>query len=120
MVAAIAIILGITVVVLVTVPWLARAVVNMDKNDEDHVLDPETPKVSYTVPNGVDAAVLRTALTGAGFPAVLELVAGDERLLIECHPGDRERVRETLEEVNRRTYVAAGLPVDAVVFTDER
>lgn len=120
MVAAIAIVLGITVILMVAIPWLFKAVANMDKEVEDHLHDPGTPKVTYTVPNGVDAAVLRNALTGEGFPSALELDHGDELLLIECHTGERERVREALESVNQRAYAAAGLRIGAVTFADER
>lgn len=119
MVAVIAIVVGITVILLFAVPWLVKAVSDMEQGAEDHLHDPATQKVSYEVPNGVDAAVLSTAVEAAGFASALDLAAGEERLLIECHTGERERLREVIARVNEQQYAPAGLTTRAVRFTDE-
>lgn len=119
MVAVIAIVLGIAVILLVALPWLLKGVADMEKDIEDHLLDPSTQKVSYLVPDGVDAAVLTTALGSAGYSSALALVQGDEHLLVECHPDERERVREVLATISRSAYAASGLTVGAVTFDDE-
>lgn len=119
MVAAIAIVLAIVVILLVVIPWLLKATYDIEKDIEDHILDPGTPKVAYLVPNGVDAAIVSNALTAAGFISAIQLVAGEERLLVEAGPGDRERVRAVIESVNNDVYATSGLTIGAVVFADE-
>ena len=120
MVATIAVVLGVVVIGLVVVPWLMKAVADMDKAEETHLHDPETPTISYEVPNGVDAAVLCTALDEAGHSSVLEFVRGEERLLIESRPAERESIRRVLADATERAYGTQGMVVGAVRVTDER
>jgi hypothetical protein len=120
MVAVIAIVVAITVILLLGIPWLLKATVDMEKDSHDHLLDPGTAKVAYSVPSGVDAAVVCTALTAAGFKTTVSLVGGDELVLVEIHPGDRERVRSAIEGIFQREYGTSGLTLEAVAFADER
>ena len=119
MVAAIAIVVGIILILLVVGPWLFKAVTDIERDIEEHLLDPRTPKVVYDVPNGVDAAVLSTALEHAGFPCAIEFVRGEEMLLVECHDSERERVRMVLDDANHKAYAASGLSIGTVRITDE-
>lgn len=119
MVATIAIVLGGVVILLVAVPWLLKAVADTEKGIEDHLLDPGTSKVAFVVPDGVDASVVSSALDGAGFASALDIVGGEERLLIECQASERERVREVIAAIEHRAYDASGLTIGAVTFRDE-
>jgi hypothetical protein len=119
MVATIAIVLGGAVILMVVVPWLLKGVAEMEKGIEDHMLDPGTPKVVYVVPDGIDAAVVRTALDLAGFSSQLDIVGGEERLLIECQELDRERVREVIADGVQSAYARSGLTIGAVTFRDD-
>jgi hypothetical protein len=76
-------------------------------------------KVAYVVPDGIDAAVVRTALDMAGFSAALDIVGGEERLLIECQAGERERVREVIAGGVQSAYARSGLTIGAVTFRDD-
>lgn len=76
-------------------------------------------KVAYVVPDGVDAAVVRTALDGAGFSSALDIVGGEERLLFECQAVERERAREVIEGGLQSAYARSGLTIGAVTFRDE-
>jgi len=120
MVATIAIVVGGAVILLVVIPWFLKAVADTEKGIEDHLLDPRTSKVAFVVPDGVDAAVVSTALEGAGFSSALDIVRGEERLLIECEASERERVREVIAGIEHRAYDASGLTIGAVTFRDER
>lgn len=82
--------------------------------DEEAVM-----KVVYVVPDGIDAAVVRTALDIAGFPSALDIVGGEERLLIECQAAERERVREVIAGGVQSAYARSGLTIGAVAFRDE-
>lgn len=77
-------------------------------------------KVVYVVPDGVDAAVVRTALDRAGFSSTLDIVGGEERLLIECPVVERERAREVISGGMQSAYARSGLTIGAVTFRDER
>ena len=76
-------------------------------------------QVSYVVPDGIDAAVVRTALDMAGFSSALDIVGGEERLLIECQAGERERVREVIAGCMQSAYARSGLTIGAVAFRDD-
>lgn len=119
MIAVIAIGVGITVILMLGIPWLLKASVDMEKRDHDHLLDPDTPKIAYLVPDGVDASVVLTALRGAGFYAAVDLVGPDELVLVDAQPGEREDVRGAIASISQQ-YAAAGLRLDGVTFADER
>ena len=76
-------------------------------------------RVVYVVPDGVDAAVVETALDIAGFSSKLDIVGGEERLLIECQEWDRERVREVIAGGLQSAYARSGLRLGAVTFRDD-
>jgi hypothetical protein len=76
-------------------------------------------KVVYVVPDGIDAAVVRTALDIAGFSSTLDIVGGEERLLIECPPDERERVREVIATGVQSAYARSGLTIGAVTFRED-
>lgn len=117
MVAVIAIVVVIMVILLIGVPWALKSTVDMEKDSHDHLLDPDTPKVEYSVPNGIDAAVICSALNAEGFTTGVSLVAGDELVLVESPPGEREHVRDVITSVTHREY--GGLKLHAVTFADE-
>ena len=73
-------------------------------------------KVVYVVPDGIDAAVVRTALDSAGFSSALDIVGGEERLLIESQADQRERVREVIASGVQSAYAHSGLRIGAVTF----
>ena len=120
MVAVIAIVLGMTVILMLGIPWLLKATVDMERDSQDHLLDPDVPQVAYLVPNGIDAAVVCTALDTAGFTTTVNLVAGDEFVLVETRPDERERAWGVIEGATQQAYGASGLRLDAVTFADER
>jgi len=118
MVAVIAIVVVIMVILLLGIPWALKSTVDMEKDSHDHLLDPDTPKVAYSVPNGIDAAIVCSALKAAGFTTTVSLVGGDELVLVESPPGEREHVRGVITSITEREY--GGLKLHAVTFADER
>lgn len=109
-----ALLLGLTLIV---VPVLVIASLRRwgleEADTEDRLHSPRTHTVSYVVPPGQDPAVVRAALKHAGFVAVMDH-GGDQRLLVECEAGQRNRAREVIEH-------AGGLeqPVSHVHFEDD-
>lgn len=83
---------------------------------ETRLRAPEAHKVVYVVPEGQDPAVLRAALTGAGFVTVMDESGGAERLLVECEPQDRARVQQIIEHVERTGFEGVELHVSHVRF----
>lgn len=120
MAAAIAAVFIITVIIIAAVVIFVRAEVSEVTAAEARLHDPETPTVAYAIPNGVDPVVVRTALSMEGFTCVPDQVDGEECLLIECEPEDRERVRQAIAGVHMTTYDGKALDTDHVVFQDER
>jgi len=86
---------------------------------DTHPYEEADMQVSYVVPDGIDAAVVRTALDMAGFSSALDIVGGEERLLIECQAGERERVREVIAGCMQSAYARSGLTIGAVTFRDD-
>ncbi len=68
---------------------------------ERRLSSPQTPTVSYVVPEGQDPAFVRAALAHAGFETMLHRSDG-QRLIVECDAAERDRVRETIEKVERK------------------
>ena len=60
---------------------------------------PGAHTVTCVIPDGQDPAVLRAALTRAGFVCVHE-PRPPERLLVECEPEDRARIREIADQTH--------------------
>lgn len=62
--------------------------------------------VAYVIPAGLDPAIVRGALAGAGFVSVID--AGEtERVLIECEPSDRAFVRQLVERAHPAGFVGS-------------
>jgi hypothetical protein len=70
---------------------------------EKSLLAPEAHTVSWVVPEGEDPAVVRTHLAHAGFVSILDR-SGDQRLVVHCEDGDRERVRSIIERTDHIAY----------------
>jgi hypothetical protein len=108
-----------TVIGIAALVFFIRAEVDEVIRTETHLHDPDTPTVAYAVPNGVDPIGIRTALRMDGFTCVPEQVGDAYCLLIECEPGDRERVRRAIAAVHITTYDGSVLQLDHVRFEDE-
>ena len=85
---------------------------------EEKLHEPDVPTVRFVVPDGVDPAVVGGGLSSAGFTNVLEIEYGEEELLIECPPSEREHARAVIAEIEGR-MCQPGLPVPPVRFMDE-
>ncbi|MGA8248975.1 MAG: hypothetical protein WB797_18860 [Nocardioides sp.] len=85
---------------------------------ERSLLSPQAHTVSYVVPEGEDPALARAALTHAGFVSVLDRTA-DQRLVVRCEQGERERVRAILEHVDHPTFDGHHEDAAHVQFVDE-
>jgi hypothetical protein len=72
---------------------------------ESWLRSPETHKLTYVVPDGVDAAHVMAALAHAGFTCVVAVERGTEELLIACEDAEHWQVQDVLDR--------AGQPVSA-------
>lgn len=97
-----------------------RTWVREDSQREAHLRDPHTHTVAYAVPGGVDPVTIETALTQAGFTSGIDRVGMVECVRIECDEGQRDEVRRVLATVPMSAYDGSRIPVDEVVFEDER
>ncbi|HET8560996.1 MAG TPA: hypothetical protein VFL69_10790 [Marmoricola sp.] len=86
---------------------------------EERLHAPDAHKVSYVVPEGQDPAILRAALTHAGFVSVLDESGGTERLVVECASQDRSRVREIIEHVERSGFEGIEMHAGHVRFDQD-
>ena len=120
MIAAAILIVLLLLVVTIAVAGGLRRLVRDESEVERRLLAPETPTVSYAVPNGVDPADLRTALLRAGFSSTMSSAGTHHCLIIGCSQGDRARVREVIEGVHETAYDGSDLVLRPVVFEDER
>jgi len=120
MIAALAIILVVVLVLGVGIPMFLRAWGAEEARIETHLHDPATHTVAYAVPNGVDPAVVKAALTKAGFTSGTDRVGDVECLLVECEESERSRVRSVVEGVHLSQYDGSDLKLTHVVFEDER
>jgi hypothetical protein len=114
------VLLVVALVLIVATALLLRSWGRGESQTEERLHDPQIHTIAYAIPNGVDPVVFRTALSRAGFTCVTDLVAGNERLLVECPETQRARLRSVLESAHpagHPTSVAGG---DHVVFEDER
>lgn len=99
---------------------VAVATVGLSHNEQAldaHLHDPDTPTVRWSVPEGVDPAVVAGVLVATGFPAVLETDAGSSWLRIECRADEHDAVREVIEKVYLEEYAPA-LRLPPVTFRD--
>lgn len=120
MVAAIAAVAVITALVIIAFVVFVRAEVEEVTRTEAHLDDPGTPTVAYAVPDGVDPVDVSTALRQQGFTSMPQHVGDARCLVIECTPGDRERVREVIAGVHVTAYDGTDLATTDVAFEDER
>lgn len=120
MIPAIGIVIVITVILALVVPWILKAEVDTVRTAEQHILDPATPTVAYPLPNGVDVAVLAGAVAAAGHAQAVGHVGGRDCLVVECRDGQREQIRTVLARVTQERYAGSGLKLGSVVFADER
>ena len=120
MVAAAVILVVIVLVVGVAIPLFLRSWGAEESRTEARLHDPRTHTVTFAIPNGVDPAVVRVALTQAGFTGVMEQVGEVECLRVECDESDRERVRSVVEAVHMTEFDGSELKLGHVVFEDER
>jgi hypothetical protein len=79
---------------------------------------PRAHTVAYVVPEGQDPALVRVALSHAGFVTVLDR-GGDQRLLVECEESRRDQVRSVIEHVDHGGFEGPELHVGHVRFEDE-
>jgi hypothetical protein len=118
MIAIVGILFLVVVVAVVLVMGAARRWVLDEGATEARLREPETPVLSYPVPNGQDPVALITALAHANFTTVTDTHGGIERLLVACEDSDRAQVRHVLEEANSADSGGTRMP-DHVRFEDE-
>ena len=80
--------------------------------------DPESRTVAYAVPDGVDPAVILTALQTAGFTGVVDPTGTTEHVVVACEEADRRRLRSVIEAAS--THYDGSALRERVVFEDER
>lgn len=97
-----------------------RSFLARESHNEAHLRDPRTPTIAYAIPNGIDPAVIKAALSTAGFTSMVDQVGDAECLRIECDPAGRERVRSVIEGVHLSDYAGSELKLGHAVFQDER
>jgi hypothetical protein len=107
------------VVVAVVLMLALRSWMLDEAQTEAGVRSPKAHRVAYVVPVGQDPAVLRAALTHAGFTTALDTERGDERLLVACDEQARVQVRSIIEHVDRAGADGPDLQVGRVTFEDE-
>jgi hypothetical protein len=120
MVAAAAILVVVALVLGIAIPLLLRSWGMEESRVEARLHDPNVHTVAFAVPNGVDPAVYRMALTKAGFTSAIDRVGDVECLLVECNETDRARMRSVIEAVHLSDYDGSDVPLGHVVFEDER
>jgi len=120
MIAAVVITVLFMLVVTVALAGGLRRVVRDESEVERRLRAPDTHTVSFAVPNGVDAAHMRTALQRAGFASCVSNAGPSECLLVECSEHERERVRHVIESVHESAYDGSVLDLSPVVFEDEK
>jgi hypothetical protein len=85
---------------------------------EQALLAPDAHTVAWVVPEGEDSATVRTHLSHAGFTSVLDR-SGDQRLVVECEPGDREMVRDIIAHAAHSTFDGRALQPSQLRFDDD-
>lgn len=121
MVAAIAIVVILTLVVGAAVVIGVRAFLGEESRTEERLHDPRTRTVAYAIPNGVDPVPVKAALAVAGFTSVVDELGNAEGLIVECEtPEDRSDVRRIIQSVHVSDYDGADHRLEHVVFEDER
>ena len=117
-------VLAVTLLVLTVmiVPLLVlgalRAFGMKEVDNERALLSPGAHTVAWVVPEGEDPALVRTHLSHAGFTSVLDH-SGDQRLVVECEPGDRELVRDIIAHAAHTTFDGQTLQPSQLRFDDD-
>ena len=119
MAAAIVFLLTLVVIGGVGINVVLRDWVREESRREAHLRDPATHTVAYAVPNGVDPAMITSALGRAGLDCGVDRVGMVECVRIECKEWQREDVRGVLEAIPMSAYDGSQLRA-RVVFEDER
>jgi hypothetical protein len=89
-----------------------------EADTERSLLAPEAHTVSWTVPEGEDPALVRTHLAHEGFVSVLDR-SGDQRLVVRCEPGEREKVRAVIAGSAHTSYDGHPLDSRGLRFDDD-
>jgi len=119
LVVAVMLVVGAVAVVVAIMLALRRWMLD-EEQIEAQVRSPKAHRVAYVVPPGQDPAILRAALTHAGFTSALDTENGDERLLVACDEHERVQVRSIIEQVHRAGVDGPEMQVGRVSFEDER
>ena len=85
---------------------------------ETALLSPGAHTVAWVVPEGEDPALVRTHRSHAGFVSVLDH-SGDQRLVVECEPGNREMVRDIIAHAAHTSFDGAALQPSQLRFDDD-
>lgn len=120
MIAAAALLTIFALVAFVALAVSLRSLVEDEKHTEVQLRDPQTPTVTYAIPNGNDPVAFAVALKKAGFLSMVTDVGASQGLRVRCDSGDRERLRRVIEGVVVNAYDGSSLKLEHVVFEDER
>ena len=120
MAAGIFFLLVVVVVCGVGINLYLRSFVREASRREAHLRDPGTHTVAYAIPNGVDPALIESALARVGLDSGVDRVGMVECVRIECNESQREQVRGVLEGIAMHAYDGSQLHGRHVVFEDER
>lgn len=114
--------LALLVLTVLTIPVLVllsmRRWGQEEAETEARLMAPDAHAVKYVVPEGQDPVLVRAALAHAGFVSVLD-TGGDQRLLVQCEPGQRSPVREAIESVGHPELAGDRVSVTHAHFEDE-
>jgi hypothetical protein len=120
MIPALAILIVLVLVITIAVAAGLRGLVFAEARTEARLHAPSTHTVSYSLPTGVDPAVVKAALTRAGFISGVDSAGTHQCLLVECAAEDRDRLRSAIASAPETVYGGSELTLHHVVFEDER
>jgi len=120
MIPAAAILIVLVLVITFAVAAGLRGWVFGEARTEAQLHAPATHTVSYALPTGVDPAVVRGALTSAGFTSAVDAAGTHQSLLIECAAADRDRLRSVIASAPETISGGSELTLHRVLFEDER
>jgi hypothetical protein len=120
MIPAAAILIVLVLVITFAVAAGLRGLVFAEARTEARLHAPSTHTVSYALPTGVDPALVKGALSRAGFTSAVDSAGTHQCLLVECAADDRDRLRTAIASAPETDYAGSGLALQQVVFEDER
>ncbi len=120
MIPAAAILIVLVLVITFAVAAGLRGLVFAEARTEARLHAPSTHTVSYALPTGVDPALVKGALSRAGFTSAVDSAGTHQCLLVECAADDRDRLRTAIASAPETDYGGSGLTQQLVVFEDER